>query len=82
VKGNLQLGGNINWTGIILVTGIITSSGGGSNSKNIMGQIYTGSSVLADSAVTGSVTVGYDGCKAKEAIEGQPFKVLSWKQSY
>jgi Tfp pilus assembly protein PilX len=82
VKGNLQLGGNINWTGIILVTGIITSSGGGSNSKNIMGQIYTGSSLLGDSTVTGSVTVGYDGCKAKEAIEGQPFKVLSWKQSY
>ena len=82
VKGNLQLSGNINWTGIILVTGIITSSGGGSNSKNIMGQIYTGSSLLGDSAVTGSVTVGYDGCKATEAIEGQPFKVLSWKQSY
>jgi Tfp pilus assembly protein PilX len=82
VKGNLQLGGNINWNGIILVTGIITSSGGGSNSKNIMGQIYTGSSLLGDSTVTGSVTVGYDGCKAKEAIEGQPFKVLSWKQSY
>ena len=82
VKGDLQLSGNINWTGIILVTGVITSSGGGSNSKNIMGQIYTGSSLLGDSAVTGSVTVGYDGCKAKEAIEGQPFKVLSWKQNY
>jgi hypothetical protein len=46
VKGNLQLSGNINWTGIILVTGIITSSGGGSNSKNILGQIYSGSSLL------------------------------------
>jgi hypothetical protein len=82
VKGNLQLSGNINWTGIILVTGIITSTGGGSNSKNIIGQIYTGSSLLGDSAVSGSVTIGYDGCKVKQAIEGQPFKVRSWKQSY
>jgi hypothetical protein len=82
VKGNLQLSGNINWTGIILVTGIITSSGGGSNSKNILGQIYSGSSLLGDSAVTGSVTIGYDGCKVKQAIDGQPVKVRSWKQIY
>ena len=82
VKGDLQLSGNINWTGIILVTGVITSSGGGSNSKNILGQIYSGSSLLGDSAVTGSVTIGYDGCKVKQAIDGQPFKVRSWKQSY
>jgi Tfp pilus assembly protein PilX len=82
VKGDLQLSGNLNWTGIILVTGVITSSGGGSNSKNILGQIYSGSSLLGDSAVTGSVTIGYDGCKVKQAIDGQPFKVRSWKQSY
>jgi Tfp pilus assembly protein PilX len=82
VKGDLQLSGNISWTGIILVTGIIRSSGGGSNSKNILGQIYSGSSLLGDSAVTGSVTIGYDGCKVKQAIDGQPFKVRSWKQSY
>jgi hypothetical protein len=82
VKGDLQLSGNINWTGIILVTGVITSSGGGSNSKNILGQIYNGSSLLGDSTVTGSVTIGYDGCKVKHAIDSQPFKVRSWKQSY
>ena len=82
VKGNLQLAGNINWTGIILVTGIITSTGGGSNSKNIVGQIYTGSSLLGNSTVGGSVTIGYDGCKVKEAIDGQPFKVRSRKLSY
>ena len=82
IKGDLQLSGNINWNGLILVTGVITSSGGGSNSKNIMGQIYSGSSLLGDSTVTGSVTVGYDGCKVTQAIEGQPLKVRSWKQIY
>jgi hypothetical protein len=82
VKGDLQLSGNINWNGLILVTGVITSSGGGSNSKNIMGQIYSGMSLLGDSTVTGSVTVGYDGCKVTQAIEGQPLRVRSWKQIY
>jgi hypothetical protein len=35
VKGDLQLAGNINWHGIIIATGIVTSSGGGSDAKNI-----------------------------------------------
>jgi Tfp pilus assembly protein PilX len=82
VKGNLQLAGNINWTGIILVTGVITSSGGGLNSKNIMGQVYAGSSALGDSTISGSVTIGYDSCKVKQALASQAMKVSSWKQSY
>jgi Tfp pilus assembly protein PilX len=82
VKGNLQLAGNLNWTGIILVTGVITSSGGGSNSKNIMGQVYAGSSALGDSTISGSVTIGYDSCKVKQALAAQAIKVSSWKQIY
>jgi Tfp pilus assembly protein PilX len=82
VKGNLQLAGNINWTGIILVTGVITTSGGGLNSKNIMGQVYAGSSALGDSTISGSVTIGYDSCKVQQALASQAMKVSSWKQSY
>jgi hypothetical protein len=81
VKRDLQPSGNRNWTGIILLTGI-TASRAGLNSKNILGQIYSGSSLLGDSVVMGSVTVGYDGCKLKHAIDGRPFRVRSWKQSY
>jgi Tfp pilus assembly protein PilX len=82
VKGDLQLAGNLNWTGIILVTGVIRSSGGGANSKNIMGQVYAGSSSLGDSTISGSVTIGYDSCKVKQALASQAMKVSSWKQSY
>jgi Tfp pilus assembly protein PilX len=82
VKGNLQLAGNINWTGIILVTGTITGSGGGSNSKNIQGQVLTGSSALGDTSISGSVTIGYDSCKIKQTLNGQPLKLSHWKQSY
>lgn len=82
VEGDLQLAGNINWNGIIIVTGVITSSGGGSNSKNIQGQIYSGSSSLGDSTISGSVVIGYHSCNVKKALSSQPLKVANWKESY
>jgi len=82
VKGNLQLAGNIDWHGIIIATGVITASGGGSNSKNIQGQIYSGSSSLGDTTVSGSVTIGYNSCDVKKALSSQPLKLVNWKQSY
>src|ERR1051325_317289 len=82
VKGNLQLAGNIDWHGIIIATGVITASGGGSNSKNIQGQIYSGSSSLGDTTVSGSVTIGYNSCDVKKALASQPLKLVNWKQNY
>ena len=82
VKGNLQLAGNIAWHGIIIVTGIVTSSGGGSDAKNIQGQMYAGSSALGDTAISGSITVGYNSCDVKKSLSSQPMKVVNWKQSY
>ena len=82
VKGNLQMAGDFNWNGLIFVTGVITTSGGGSNAKNIQGLIFSGASSLGDTVINGSVTVGYDSCKVKQALAGQPLKVVNWKQSY
>jgi Tfp pilus assembly protein PilX len=82
VKGNLQLAGNIDWHGIIIATGVITASGGGSNSKNIQGQIYSGASSLGDTTVSGSVTIGYNSCDVKKAMSSQPLKLVNWKQNY
>ena len=82
VKGNLQLAGNIDWHGIIIATGVVTASGGGSNSKNIQGQIYSGTSSLGDTTVSGSVTIGYNSCDVKRALSSQPLKVVNWKQNY
>jgi len=82
VKGDLQMAGDFNWNGLIFVTGVITTSGGGSNAKNIQGLIFAGASALGDTVINGSVTVGYDSCKVKEALAGQPLKVINWKQSY
>ena len=82
VKGNLQLAGNIDWHGIIIATGVVTASGGGSNSKNIQGQLYSGTSSLGDTTVSGSVAIGYNSCDVKKALSSQPLKVVNWKQNY
>ena len=82
VKGDLELAGNITWNGLIIVTGKIKTTGGGKNSKNILGQIYAGKNDIGDSAVTGSVTVGYHSCNLKNALASQPLKVVNWKQNF
>jgi len=82
VKGNLQLAGNLNWHGLIIVTGILTSTGGGSDGKNIEGQVYSGSSALGDTAVSGNIDIAYNSCEVKKSLAEQPMKVVSWKQNY
>ena len=81
VKGDLQMAGNLNWQGIIIVTGILKSSGGGSNSKNIQGLVYSGSSALGDTAISGNIDVAYNSCMVKNALAGNPLTVVNWKQN-
>lgn len=82
VKGDLQLAGNLDWHGIIIATGVVRSSGGGSNVKNIQGQVYSGSSALGDTTVSGSITISYNSCDVKKAQSSQPLKMVNWKQNY
>jgi Tfp pilus assembly protein PilX len=82
VKGDLELAGNITWNGLIIATGRITTTGGGNDSKNILGQVYAGKNDIGDSAVTGTVTVGYHSCNLKNALASQPLKVVNWKQTF
>lgn len=82
VDGDLQMAGNLNWNGIIIVTGILTSTGGGSNSKNITGQVYSGSSALGDTAISGNIDIAYNSCEVKKTLSSQPMKLVNWKQSY
>ena len=82
VKGDLQMAGNLNWTGIIIVTGVLRASGGGQVGKNILGQVYSGSSSLGDTALTGNIDIGYDSCAVKKSLSSQPLTLVNWKQSY
>ena len=82
VKGDLELAGNITWNGLIIVTGKIKTTGGGKDAKNILGQVLAGKNDIGDSDVSGSVTVGYHSCNVKNALSGQPLKVVNWKQTF
>lgn len=81
VKGDLRLAGNIDWHGIIIATGVVTTSGVAGNTKNIQGQVYSGSSSLGDTTVTGGVTIGYNSCEVKKSLASQPLTVVNWKQN-
>jgi Tfp pilus assembly protein PilX len=82
VKGDLELAGSITWNGLIIVTGKIKTTGGGKDAKNIQGQIYAGKNDLGDSAISGTVTVGFHSCNVTNALASQPLKVVNWKQSF
>jgi Tfp pilus assembly protein PilX len=82
VKGDLQMAGNLNWNGIIIVTGVLKSSGGGSAGKNIQGQVYSGSSALGDTTISGNIDITYNSCEVKKSVSSQPLKVVNWKQDY
>jgi len=83
VKGDLLLGGGFTWNGIILATGSVTlNGGGGPNTINITGQVFSGTSTVTDVTVNGSNVIGYDSCKVKKAWSYAPLKVVNWKQSY
>jgi hypothetical protein len=81
VKGDLQMAGNLNWQGIIIVTGVLTSSGGGSDGKNIQGLVYSGASALGDTAISGNIDVAYNSCMVQNALAGNPLTVVNWKQN-
>lgn len=82
VRGNLEMAGNFNWNGIIIVTGQFKTTGGGSDAKNILGQIYGGSSSkVGDTDISGSVNMQYDSCEIKKALSSQPLQVVNWKQN-
>jgi hypothetical protein len=81
VLGNLQLAGNLTWNGPIIVTGTVTSSGGGSSPKNVTGQIIAGSSALGDTTISGSIAVNYSSCALRDAYAVAPLRVVNWKQN-
>jgi hypothetical protein len=75
VKGDLTLAANFNWNGLILVTGDIIFSGGGSVVKNILGAVLAGA--VAD--VNGDVHINYDSCMIDDSLDDGSPAVISWK---
>jgi hypothetical protein len=93
VTGNLELSGNLDWNGLVLVigTGQLTLAGGGN--KNIYGGIYvakTKGPSGATLATLGSPDVNYNGggtshlyydsCKIAQAVANQSFRVITYRE--
>lgn len=75
VNGDLSMGASFQWNGLIIVTGGITFSGGGSGA-NITGAVLSN----GFSAINGSIEIKYDSCMVSTSVSGSALTVLSWKQ--
>jgi hypothetical protein len=77
VDGDLTMGGDFEWNGIVLVTGKATFNGGGS-SINVRGAAF-GNPV---EETNGGLNVLYDSCHISNSFSGLPQLVLSWRHVY
>jgi Tfp pilus assembly protein PilX len=80
VDGNLDLNGGFAFDGLIIVTGVISFTGGGSDGVNIYGGVIAGQQSLVDNVLGGSVTVNYDQCALPQRDDTQPPKILSLRE--
>jgi len=79
VDGDLELGGNVDWNGVILVAGILTFNGGGGiNDINIKGAVMAEQTV----PLNGNIDIAYDTCNISNSFYGQTRKVVSWRRIY
>jgi hypothetical protein len=82
VDGDLDIHGGLNFYGLILVKGVVTFTGGGSDNVNLYGAILAGKEVGAtDTDLGGSVVLKYDSCALRQFDPTkQPFTVLSRRE--
>jgi hypothetical protein len=74
VNGNLTMGGNFSWNGLILVTGSVTFNGGG-NAININGALLSDSSTN----LSGHIKVDYNSCNVSKSLASQGLQIKRWK---
>ena len=58
IDGNFQMGGTVNWNGVVICLGDVDVVGGGS-AKNIVGALVVQGSIAGNSAVNGNIKVLY-----------------------
>ena len=75
VQGDLVMGGDFVWHGLVLVSGNVKFDGGGGGA-NIRGAILGGTF----ESVNGGVDLAYDSCKIKDFFRQKPLRVLSWRE--
>jgi hypothetical protein len=77
VDGNLDIHGGFSFDGLIVVRGVISFTGGGSDGVNVYGGIIAGQQSLVDTVLGGSVNISYDQCALPQSDKTQPPRMLS-----
>ncbi len=77
VNGNATLEGEVQWNGMILVTGTLFLRGEG-NGIMVHGGLWAGQIHQQ----TGSLTVYYDSCLLRAALLAVPVRVRTWKEMF
>ena len=77
VKGNATLADEVQWDGMILVTGTLLLNGHGSGIV-IRGAVWAGKI----NQQTGPLTVRYDSCRLQTALLAVPTQVQTWKEIF
>jgi len=77
VEGDLKMSGTFEWYGLILVTGTLTFSGGGTG-INIHGAVLANNTV----DINGNIDIKYDSCMVDKSLNNLSLNIISWKESY
>jgi hypothetical protein len=78
VKGDLILGGDVTWNGLIIATGVVTlktPEDGGSKPLTVRGAILSNGVVTVNKAYN----IRYDSCQIAKAMGVRPMKVIRWR---
>ena len=76
VEGDLEIKGNVQWTGLVLVTGKVTCKGGGN--RRIEGAVYAGGEIQ----LNGNITAVYNSCAINNLLNLKVMRLIKWNHMY
>jgi len=79
VDGNLDIHGGFQFYGLVIVKGVISFTGGGSDKVNVYGALIAGQQSYVDNTLGGSANISFDYCALPQQDKTQPPRVLSFR---
>jgi hypothetical protein len=79
VDGNLDIHGGFQFYGLVIVRGVISFTGGGSDKVNVYGALIAGQQSYVDNTLGGSANISFDYCALPQQDKTQPPRVLSFR---
>jgi hypothetical protein len=80
VDGDLDIHGGLQFYGLILVRGVVSFTGGGSQSTNIYGAVLAGQESRVDTTLGGSANIQFDYCSLPGGDTQQPPHMLAFRE--